>query len=250
MKARSRSESDARARYEEMRKNRSLQRWTDQDGVGWLDARLAPDDFARLMGAVKRKSNGIFNEARKAGHRESTAAYDADALVALITGGGVGSDYGGRTDDKRAATTMHLRVDLAALRRGRLKDGEVCEIPGIGSVPLATARNELGDAILKVIVSDGVDVTTVCHGGRAVPAHIRSALEHRDEKCVVPGCDVARGLEIDHYQIAFENDGPTELWNLCRSCKLCRIRHNLHYVERIVMPTGDRRLPLLPAQAA
>jgi hypothetical protein len=89
----------------------------------------------------------------------------------------------------------------------------------VGSVPLATARNELGDAILKVIVSHGVDVTTVCHGGRAVPAHIRSALEHRDEKCVVPGCDVARGLEIDHYQIAFENDGPTELWNLCRSCR-------------------------------
>jgi hypothetical protein len=35
---------------------------------------------------------------------------------------------------------------------------------------------------------------------------------------VVPGCDVAKGLEFDHYQIAFENDGPTELWNFCRLC--------------------------------
>ena len=119
---------------------------------------------------------------------------------------------------------MHLRVDLAALRRGELEDGEVCEIPGVGPVPLATARNVLGESFLKVIIEDGVDVTSVCHVGRAVPAHIRSALENRDEKCVVPGCDVAKGLEIDHYQIAFENDGPTELWNLCR---LCRWHHHL-----------------------
>jgi hypothetical protein len=217
VKARSMSETEARARYEEIRKNRSLQMWTDQDGVGRIDGRLAPDDFARFCGAIKAKSTIIFDEARKAGHRESGAAYAADALVALVTGGTV-SPVG------RAATTMHLRVDLAALRRGRLEDGEVCEIRGVGPVPLATARNVLGDALLKVIVTDGVDVTSVCHVGRAVPAHIRSALEDRDEKCVVPGCDVAQGLEIDHYRIAFENDGPTELWNLCR---LCRWHHHL-----------------------
>ena len=58
-----------------------------------------------------------------------------------------------------------------------------------------------------------------------MPAHIRSALEDRDEKCMVPGCDVAKGLEIDHHQIAFENDGPTELWNLCRLC------HWHHYLK-------------------
>jgi hypothetical protein len=119
---------------------------------------------------------------------------------------------------------MHLRVDLAALRRGELEGDEVCEIPGVGPVPLATATNVLGQSFLKVIIGDGVDVTSVCHLGRAVPAHIRSALEDRDEKCVVPGCDVAKGLEIDHYQIAFENDGPTELWNLAR---LCRWHHHL-----------------------
>ena len=86
-------------------------------------------------------------------------------------------------------------------------------------------RNVLGDSLLKVIIGNAVDVTSVCHLGRAVPAHIRSALEDRDEKCVVPGCDVAKGLEIDHYQIAFENDGPTELWNLCRLC------HFHHYLK-------------------
>jgi hypothetical protein len=114
---------------------------------------------------------------------------------------------------------MHLRVDAAALRRGRLEDGEVCEIPGVGPVPLATATAAIGNAVLKVIVSEGVDVLSVANMKRAIPAHLRRALENRDQKCVVPGCDVAQGLENDHYQIDFMSDGPTELWNLCRLCR-------------------------------
>jgi hypothetical protein len=218
VKARAMSEKDARARYEEIRKNRALHLWTDQDGVGRVDARLAPDDFARLCLSIRSAAKTVFDEARKSGRRESSAAYDADALVALVTGTSVSAP------SSRPTTTMHLRVDLAALRRGELEEGETCEIPGVGPVPLATARSVLGQSLLKVIIGDGVDVTSVCHLGRAVPAHIRSALEDRDEKCVVPGCDVAKGLEIDHYQIAFENDGPTELWNLAR---LCHWHHHL-----------------------
>jgi len=186
-----------------------------------MDARLAPDDFARFCGAIRTEANAVFGEARKSGRRESTAAYEADALVALVTETNVSSTA---SSTRGRPTTVHLRVDLAALRRGELEEGESCEIPGVGPVPLATATNVLGESILKVIIGDGVDVTSVCHLGRAVPAHIRSALVDRDEKCVVPGCDVAKGLEIDHYQIAFENDGPTELWNLCR---LCRWHHHL-----------------------
>jgi hypothetical protein len=220
VRARGISETEAAARYEQIRKSRSLQMWTDTEGVGRLEARLTPDALARVAEAIKTESNAIFGEARRAGHRESTVAYDADALVALLTGtassAGTASSGGGRSS---AATMIHLRVDLAALRRGELGDGESCEIPGVGPVPLATAVNVVGDAILKVMITDGVDVRTVCHVGRTVPAHIRSALEIRDDKCVVPGCDVAKGLEIDHYQIGFAQNGPTELWNLCRLCK-------------------------------
>ncbi|HEY5252613.1 MAG TPA: HNH endonuclease signature motif containing protein, partial [Acidimicrobiales bacterium] len=196
---------------------------TDQDGVGRVDARLAPDDFARFCSAIRTEANAVFHEARKSGRREPSAAYEADALVALVTGTNVTTTTASSTTT-RPTSVMHLRVDLAALRRGELEEGETCEIPGVGPVPLATASHVLGDSLLKVIIGDGVDVTNVCHLGRAVPAHIRSALEDRDEKCVVPGCDVAKGLEIDHYQIAFQDDGPTELWNLCR---LCRWHHHL-----------------------
>jgi hypothetical protein len=241
VRARATSEADARARYEEIRRNRFLRIWTDRDGAGRLEARLTPDDLARVAGAIRRESGTIFNEARRAGLREPTMAYEADALVALVTGTGVtgaGSPAPGRRsrsnggardaqkgDPRRPATLMHLRVDLAALRRGQLAGGETCEIPGVGPVPLATAVNELGDALLKVIITDGVDVRGICHLGRAVPAPVRSALEDRDERCVVPGCEVAQGLEIDHYKIGFAQDGPTELWNLCRLC------HWHHYLK-------------------
>jgi hypothetical protein len=232
VRARTQSESDARTRYENIRRTRFLRMWTDQEGAGRVEARLTPDDFARFAGAIRHEANAIFGRARKSGRREPTTAYEADALVALATGrsvtetraSGSGATTAGATRS-RPPTMMHLRVDLAALRRGRLDEGEVCELPGVGPVPLATAVNELGEAILKVIITDGVDVTTVAHMGRAVPAHLRSALEARDEKCVVPGCDVEKGLQIDHYQIGFAQDGPTELWNLCRLC------HFHHYLK-------------------
>jgi Domain of unknown function (DUF222) len=226
VKARETSEADARARYENIRKTRFLKMWTDHDGAGRVEAKLTPDDFARLAGAIRKEATTVFHEARKSGRREPTTAYEADALVALVTGtsGTTGASLRGSgattsgASGSRPTTMMHLRVDLAALKRGRLKGDECCEIPGVGPVPLATAVNEFGNAILKVIITDGVDVRTVCHVGRAVPAHIRSALEDRDEECVVPGCNVDKGLEIDHYQIGFAQDGPTELWNLCRMC--------------------------------
>jgi hypothetical protein len=93
----------------------------------------------------------------------------------------------------------------------------VCDIPGVGPIPVAAARRLAADAVLKVIVTKGVDVVAVAHGGRSVPAHVRSALEARDPVCVVPGCDVRRGLEIDHLA-PYAEGGPSTLGNLARIC--------------------------------
>ncbi len=224
VKARGISETEARARYEEIRKNRSLVMWTDTEGVGRIEGRLTPDALGRFVAAIQGEANAIFGEARKSGQHESPRAYAADALMAFVTGTNVtclssrpGS--GASSGTTRPTTMMHLRVDLGALRRGSLEEGEVCEVPGVGPVPLATAVNEIGNSNLKVIVSDAVDVRSVCHLGRAIPARVRSALEARDEKCVVPGCEVARGLENDHYRIGFAQGGPNELSNLSRQCR-------------------------------
>src|SRR5207302_996436 len=73
------------------------------------------------------------------------------------------------------------------------------------------------DATVHAVLTDGVDVTAVAHLGRTIPAHLRTALAERDPVCCVPGCDVRRGLEIDH-RIPYAEGGPTSLANLARMC--------------------------------
>ena len=113
--------------------------------------------------------------------------------------------------------TVICRVDLSALRRGSLAPGESCEIPGVGPVPLAVARELFSDCFLKFVISDGIDVRTVAHFGRSIPAHLKTALQFRDRCCVVPGCGRTFGLEYDHI-VEFALGGPTSLENLCRLC--------------------------------
>jgi hypothetical protein len=79
------------------------------------------------------------------------------------------------------------------------------------------------DAILKVLLTKGVDVAAVAHGGKTIPTHLRSALEVRDPTCIVPGCNVRRGLQIDHRN-TFGRTRVTKLEDLAR---LCGFHHHL-----------------------
>jgi hypothetical protein len=117
---------------------------------------------------------------------------------------------------------VHVRVDRAALVRGRLNAGEICEIPGIGPISVPSAQSLASDAILSAILTEGQDVRAVAHLGRTIPARLRTALQERDPTCVVPGCGERQHLEIDHI-IPFANGGPTRLNNLAR---LCRWHHH------------------------
>jgi hypothetical protein len=195
-------------RYERVRRNRYLRHWSDDEGGLRLEARLCPDDGAKVVAALDGHRRDIFAAARRAGRREPYEAYAADALVALAESVGEG---------RKRVPVVQVRVDHAALVRGSVGDGEVCEIPGVGPIPVATARALANDCILKVLVTKGVDVVAVAHGGRTIPAPVRSALEVRDPKCVIPGCDLRDRLEIDHV-VPFVEGGPTSLENLARLC--------------------------------
>ncbi len=223
------AEEDMLSRYRSLRDRRYCRSWIDHEGAFCLEARLVPEEGAVVASALGRIRDRLFESAREQGRFEPMAAHEADALVALARGdfgsNHAGADRGQASKRSRSSGsgtsyrgTVELRVDLAALRRGELRDGEVCEIPGIGPVPLATAKSLIGDAWLKLVVSDGVDVQHVTHMGRTIPAHLRSALEARDPVCVVPGCSTAHGLEIDHWQVDFIDGGPTTLENLARLC--------------------------------
>ena len=171
-----------------------MRHWADPDGAFRLDAKLAPDAGATLFSRPAGRGRHPLQPGPQGQDQENPAAYRADALVALVAGEASGHRIpsgSGRAGPTRA--TVCIRVDGAALKRGFTKTGETCHIPGVGPVPVATVRRQLADAYVKILVRDGKDVTTVCHAGRTVTAHVQSALEERDPSCVVPGCDVAPG---------------------------------------------------------
>ena len=240
------AQGEARA-HQALHRSRRCRTWTDEDGALRVDARLTPDAGAALVPPRGGETRRFFTRARITGVHESPDAYRADALVALVTGTGIlgagptditpttttagtdtdtdtttgttGTDTGragGRAPAPRA--TIHVRVDLDALRRGSVGRGEVCEIPGVGPVPVRVARDLLGEALCDLVITNGVDVTTIYRMGRSIPGPLRTALLARDQHCVVPGCDTATGLEMDHWQVGFAEGGPVSLDNLARIC--------------------------------
>jgi hypothetical protein len=256
-KARGRSQRDAATAYEAIRKARYCRTWTDSEGAFRLDASLTPDAGATLLSALSAETNRFFDSARRAGAHESDDAYRADALVALMTGrdqaaepggdsteaphGSEEADGGGNPTQRRRfdpRSTVHLRVDLDALRRGSLGDGEVCEIPGVGPVPVETARELMGDAITQLVITNGVDVTTICHLGRSLPTPLKAAIIERDRVCVVPGCDVSHGLEFDHWAVSFADGGAASLENIAR---LCAHHHRLRTHKGFQLTGGPGR---------
>jgi hypothetical protein len=278
---------DQAATYRAIHKGRYLRNWTDADGAMRFDARLTPDEGARLAAAVKDETDRLVGETRRAGVDEPRKALAVDALVRLACGGGrsgaapgsvpgsghshrapgsgADSDTGSDTDADADANTapktpgssepapsgpttmVHVRVDHAALLRGHLEGGEICEIPGVGPIPVEVARRLAVDSILSVLVTDGVDVTVVAHAGRTIPASVRRALLERDQTCAVPGCDIREALEIDHIHPVAEG-GLTTLSNLVRLCHWHHYlkTHQRHRIERsgtewLWIPPDDAR---------
>ena len=214
--------TDEVERHKRIHKNRCLKTWTDQDGAFNLKARMTVANGALVMAALTPFQDEIFKAARKSGEYATPEAYAADALLALCAAKTVGAQDLSAAKPARTNAVINIRVDIDALKRGHTEHGEVCEIAGVGPIPVATATEYLGEAFLKLLVMDGTDIRTIAHMGRALPAKLRTAVEERDRVCQVPTCDMSVGLEIDHI-VPFAEGGATSFENLVRLCK----RHHL-----------------------
>jgi len=117
-----------------------------------------------------------------------------------------------------------VRIDLDALLRGHTLPGEICEIDNQGPIPVAMARDLANDSFLRLVFHRSGDIRAVSHFGRTINRSLRTALAFRDRCCVVPGCAVSYGLEIDHVR-PFAGGGPTQLDNLALLC------HHHHYLK-------------------
>ena len=216
--------TDEAERHRQVHKSRYFKSWTDLDGSFNVKARMTAANGALVMAALKPIQDEIFRSARKSGEHERPEAYAADALMTLCAKASA-SDSGASastTKTNRPNAVINIRVDIDALNRGRTEHGEICEIAGVGPIPVAAATEYLGEAFLKLLVMDGTDIRTIAHLGRAIPAKLRSAVEERDRVCQVPTCDMSVGLEMDHI-VPFAEGGAASLENLVRLCK----RHHL-----------------------
>ncbi len=86
------------------------------------------------------------------------------------------------------------------------------------------ARDMANDSYLRYLFHQAGDIRAVSHFGRTINRTLRTALVHRDPTCVVPGCGISSGLEIDHI-LPFAEGGPTTLPNLARLC------HHHHFLK-------------------
>ncbi len=96
----------------------------------------------------------------------------------------------GEPDDDWSFAKVIVRVDAAALDRGEVAPGEVCEIAGQGPLPVADARRMIGhDAFVAAISTNGTEIHKVVHLGRKATALQRTALEWLSAgECSIEGC--------------------------------------------------------------
>ena len=208
-----------------------------EDGAVRLEGKLAPDDGVIVMNAIRARRESIFNDARRDGRREPPQAYAADALVSISRDALSGSSG---TASGKSSTVVKVVVDYETFVTAKKRQDTRCEITGAGPIPAALARSMAVDSFLKAVVMKGEDIHSVVHLGRAIPAHVRTALEIRDPSCRVDGCGATENLEIDHYKQDFALGGKTCLDNLVR---LCRFHHRQKTLEgyRIVGGPGSWR---------
>ena len=231
--------TDEAERHRQVHKSRYFRSWTDFDGSFNVRGRMTAANGALVMAALKPIQDEIFKAARKSGEYETPEAYAADALMVLCEKASAKHSSESGMKPARPNAVMNIRIDIDALKRGHTEHGEICEIAGVGPIPVATATAYLGEAFLKLLILDGTDIRTIAHMGRALPAKLRTAVEERDRVCQVPTCDVTLGLEIDHI-VPFAEGGPASLENLVRLCKRHHLQktHNGYRLEKIETEAG------------
>jgi hypothetical protein len=131
-----------------------------------------------------------------------------------------------------------LRVDVEALRRGGVTGDQLCEISGVGPVPVTVARDLLGHAVLKLVITRGIDVCNVTHLGRGPTAAQRIALAWTSPGCTVEGCARTR-VEYDH-RLDWKDTRHTRLDELD---PLCAYHHDLRTRLRWLSSPGTANDP-------
>ena len=213
--------------------------WTyvDAEGAWNLVARGTVDQGARFEAALEPVLDELFTKARVDGRRVPRDTYAFDALIRLAA----------REPAEKKSRRFNprfvgiVRVDAEALARGHVEGDEVCEIAGAGPIPVRVARDLLGEAILKLVVTKGVDVVNVTHLGRSATAAQRIALLWSSPKCANVACS-STFVQLDHRD-PWANNKQTKLDNID---PLCHHDHDLKTYEGWSLVEGTGRRAFVP----
>jgi hypothetical protein len=216
LKAAARSRETERLRRQRVHTNRHLR--VHQVESGGVRAEIFSDEveWARVGPRIESRAKEMWKAA--GGGAEPLEAYRLDALLELLGGSGGSGGSGASSPSKGGRGQAIVVIDAGALRRGTTEGDELCEIEGIGPVSVDAATELLSEVGLRFVIREGFDIKTVTKLSRDVAASIEAALIVRDRTCAVPGCAKRLGLESDHRDVDFGDDGPTELDNLVRLC--------------------------------
>lgn len=243
-RAKAAADPDPDATHRRIHQARRAHRHTDPEGARHLHLVGPVDQASVIETELDRLTDTLFRTNATAGVRQPREAYAYDAMVEMAR-------RSARADRAPAAPGKQprpehlalLRLDIAALWRGHTEGDELCEISGLGPIPVAVARRLLGDAVLKVIITRGIDVANVTSLTRGPTQAMRYALLWTSPTCTVEGC-TRTIIEHDHRTGAeYATTRHTRLDELDR---VCATHHDLHTHDRWALVAGRGKRPMVP----
>ena len=176
----------------------------DDDGSLSLRAKLAPDEGALVLAALKAA--------------DESGRVTPDALVTLARTALDAKSSAG-TAGERCEIAVH--VDVETLSGDTVN--ERCELEnGPMLAPETVRRLGCDGAVVRILERDGRPLS-VGRRKRIISAAMRRALRSRDDGCRFPGCTHRRFLHAHHIQ-HWARGGATSLDNLVQ---LCSFHHRL-----------------------
>ena len=210
------ADPDPDATYRRIDSERRVRFSTDAEGGRNLYARGTVDRVLRIEHALQPLVEGLFQAAWADGRHEPREAYVFDALVMLAEREPASGTEQKKQRLPKPAAMMLFHLPFEAMVRGKLEGEQTCEIVGAGPVPISVARELLGESILKLVITKGVDVVNVVHLGRGPTAAQKIALLWTSPRCSNIECS-RMGVEIDHNQ-PWADKHQTVLANLDPFC--------------------------------
>lgn len=158
----------------------------------------------------------------------------------------------------KSSTTIAFHVDFDAWQRGWAREGERCEIAGLGPVPVSVIESMYDDSALRLLLTSRNRLLWYSEEDRRkkrglIPDYIKRAVKSASyDMCETDNC-LDRSVDVDHIQ-ARVNGGGDELSNLQGLCERdhdAKTKRDVPWtVPRYFAPKIKREIIPEPAEGA